>query len=157
VSFIVVLVAAFLLKSCFPSAESQIRRQLAELEALATISEPVGQLEAVGRARRLGNLFAENAEVRVEGTRGMATALSGRKSIMQAMLAARSNLKSLKVRILDTSIRLNQEVNAAIVEASVQANADGEGYSMLEEIRFDFILSDEGWLIVRVVNIDMLR
>lgn len=148
----ILLIAALVVKSCLATEEGRIRGQLDQLAELATFSDGQSQLAMVGRARRVGDLFSEDCEVSVQGTRGLAAGLQGRKAVTQAMLSAQSQLGSLDVRIFDPTIRLNQEQNAAIVEARVQVATDREGYSGVEAVRFDLLLTEDGWLFVRVIG-----
>ncbi len=76
---------------------------------------------------------------------------------MQAALAARSSLTSLKIRFEDVNIALSSGDQSAIVNLTVMASVNGEQDAIVEQFKIIFKKFNGDWLITHVETVNALR
>jgi hypothetical protein len=151
------LAGLFVLRSCFSGDEGQIRAQLKQLESLTSFPENEGNLQAVGRAKQLSELFAEAVTVDIRAAGLHISQTGGRQEIMQAAMAAQSQVGAVEANLIDVTVRLSDDRRSAVVEATGQAKITGRDSSGFEDFIIYFQKTDEGWLIERVENAQTFR
>lgn len=153
---IALVVALFILRTCFAGPEGQIRKQLAAMEELVSYEAGEGDLATLGKVRRLGSLFTEDVKIRLSGFSG-ARNVNGRKEVQQAAMAARSQVKRLSATLHDITVLVAEDKRSASVEATGRAKIAGEESSVVQDFVFSFTKTDEGWLVDRVETVEALR
>ncbi|MCU0788882.1 MAG: nuclear transport factor 2 family protein [Verrucomicrobia bacterium] len=153
---LVVAGAVLLWRQLFPGPEARIRQRMTRLQDLASFSGSEGNLAALANVQRLGNLFAEDAQVSVDLVGGPKGTWTGRDNIVRAAAAVRRLSNAMKVEFLDVTVALGADGQSATVEATVKVVAEGSDGLWVEDLRFEFIETEEGWLIRSVKNIRTL-
>ena len=74
----------------------------------------------------------------------------------QAALGARSTLSGLKVTLPDISVTVAPDKQSAVADLTVVANVAGEQDAIVQEMKFTFRKTDDGWLITRVETVRTL-
>lgn len=136
--------------------ERQIRKRLAELEELVSFSESDGLVSAALSWNQLGSFFTRDAVVRVGVEGDRTVSLSGRAEILEYAKAARGLADGLTVDFLDVVVTLAPDGDSADVAATGSARQAGSNERWIQELRFKFVRTDEGWLISRVETVRML-
>lgn len=149
-------ITGFLLRGCFTGPEGQIRKQLSEVEELVSYEAGESELGALGKAKRLGEIFTEDVAIELTGFTG-AKKLGGREQVQQAAMAARSEASSLQVSLYDVEIQVAEDKMSATVEATGQAKLGQENSTMVQDFVFTFENTSEGWLIAKVMTVEALR
>ena len=148
--------AVILWTHLFPGPERQIRRRMIELQELVSFHASDGNLAALADVQRLGSLFTRDAGVRVEVDGGPRRTFTGRDEIMQAAVAARQVIGTLDVEFLDVVVTLSADEQSADVEAIGRAREHSSNELWIEDMRFKFILTEEGWQISSVETVQTL-
>lgn len=136
--------------------EAQIRKRMHELEEVISFADSDGLISAGTQLFRLTDFFTEDAELRLalEGERSRT--IQGRAAILEAAKAARGLANGLEVDFLDLVITLSADKQSAEVQATGRAKESGSSELWIQELRFEFIRTEEGWLIDSVETVRML-
>ena len=140
----------------FPNEEQRIRRMLSDVAREACIPanpKPLGNLAA---AQKLASFFSPEVEIHVDAPSYGQHTLMGRDEIMQAVLAARANLKNLKVEFLDPNVALDASQESATVELTAKVTHTGERDFGVQELKFQMKRLDGQWRINRVETVRTL-
>lgn len=137
-----------------PGPEGQIRKRLDRLQELVSFSESEGNLAMLANVQELGSLFAEDVVIRLDAPGELQGTLRGRDSIMQTAVGARRAVGGLRVEFLDVTV--NVEGGSAVVEATGKAVLKSSNELWIQELRFNFINTEEGWLIEVVQTVRTL-
>ncbi|PXA05075.1 hypothetical protein DDZ13_03675 [Coraliomargarita sinensis] len=156
IAVLVLITAGVFVRGCFTGPEGQIRKQLGELEELVSYEEGEGDFSALGKVKSLGGLFTEDVDIRLQGFAGART-VKGRKQVQQAAMAARSQAKSLQASLHDITVQVADDQLSATAEATGRARVSGESSSVVQDFRFTFEKTEEGWLIAKVATVEALR
>ena len=138
------------------SPERQIRTRMADLQRLVSFRVSDGNLAKLASLEKLGSLFTKDAEILVDAPGVPRATLSGRDSIMQAAAGARQAVGDLKVEFLDVTVMLAEDQQSAVVETIAKARELGEKDFWIQEVRFKWIQTEEGWLISLVETVRTL-
>ncbi len=148
--------AVLLWRQVFPSPEKQIRKRLEELRELVSFRASEGNLAVLADLQHLGSLFTRDAAVRVDMEAGPRVMLTGRDSIQQAVGAARQAAGNLDVEFRDVVVTVGEDKQSAVVEVTGMARQKGSNELWIEELRFHFIHTDEGWQISSVETVQTM-
>ena len=149
--------AGFVLKSCFRGEEARIRSHLSKLEELVSFPADESRLQSVANAKRLSELFAEDVSVEINVAGFQDARAGGRKEVMQAALAIRNRIGSLKASLHDVTVQLSGDEQTAKVEATGRAKVAERDSSAVEDFVFYFRKVDKSWLIERIENSQTFR
>ena len=145
------------MRQIFPSPEGKIRKRMAQLQELTTFSGTEGNLAQIAVSQKLSSLFTEDAKIRLTPVvGGHGGTLTGREDIMNASVGARQLLGGLKVDFLDVVVTIEPGGRTALVEATGKAVPKGSGEMWVQELRFHFIETEEGWMISSVETVRTL-
>jgi hypothetical protein len=139
-----------------PSPERQIRQRLTTLKNLLSFHASDGKLTGAVQLNRLGWLFTPEAEVRVDAPGTPRATLTGRETIVQAAAAARQATGDVEVDFLDVVVTLHPDRHSAVVEATCRVRELGSQENWIQDLRFQFIQTGEGWMITRVETVRTL-
>lgn len=140
----------------FPGPEKIIRQRLTQLAATASFSSEDRGLARIAGAQHMAELFATNVEVDINVPGRVQHRLLGRDEIQQAALGARSNLGGLNVQFPDINITVAPDKQSAVADLTVVVRVAGEQDSIVQEMKFTFRKTDDGWLIARVETVRTL-
>ncbi|HEX3988859.1 MAG TPA: hypothetical protein VHZ30_05460, partial [Verrucomicrobiae bacterium] len=93
----------------FPSADKVIRKRLAETARAASFDPSQSALSRMAGAQPLQYFFATNVEINIDLPGHQARQMSGRDEILQAALAARGSLESVKVTFPDVALTIDPD------------------------------------------------
>lgn len=155
---IVALVAGWVGWSVFfPGPERVIRRSLEEIQILATFSASEAPLAKLANSRKLAAYFAPEVQIAVDVPGRPGQVIQGAEDLLQALMAARAQILSLKVRFLDINISVADGRQAAVANLTVRGSIAGEADELVQELNFWFQKSGRDWLIRRVETVKTLR
>jgi len=140
-----------------PNPEKIIRQRLAKLARTASFSAGEGNLAKLAAVEDIAGYFATNIEVTIDVPGRSRLTLTGRGEIQQAALGARERLSGLKVQFPDINITVAHDKQSAVADLTVEANVAGEHDPIVQEMKFTFQRTDDGWLIVRVETVQPVR
>lgn len=144
-------------KIMFPSPERVIRRRLVEVAQLASFGSNEGALAKIGNATKLSTYFDPDVQIRVEVPgRSHRHTFSGRDELLQAAMAARSQLTSLSLQFLDMNVSLAPDQASATVNLTAKGNIGGEKDVYVQELRVGLKRLDRTWLITWVEPVKTL-
>lgn len=151
------LAGLLLIKSFFRGDEGQIRAQLNDLASLTSFPANEGNLQTVGRAKQLSELFAEAVTINIRAAGQRVSQSGGRQEVMQAALAIKNQVSSLDARWQDIDVRLSEDKRSALVEATGRARIAEQDDSGVEEFIIHLRKFDDQWLIERIENRNDVR
>jgi hypothetical protein len=140
----------------FPSPEKAIRMQLTKLARDISFSKDEGSLARITDAESLSGFFSTNVEVTVNIPGYEQHTLVGRAEITQVALASRSRASELSVQFPDVTVTVAPDKQSAAADVTAEMNVDGEKDAIVQEMKFTFEKTAEGWLIKRVETIRLL-
>ncbi len=142
-----------------PGPEEAIRRRLAALARGVSFAEREGVISRAARAEALAGYFAPDLSLRINLPELSSHESLSRAEITRLALALRSNpnLRSLKVELLDPVITLGANHQSADVELTLRAEAPGDQYLVVQEMKFTLRKVDGEWLILRVETVKTLN
>ena len=140
----------------FPGPEKIIRQRLTKLARIASFSSAEGNLARLAAAQNLAGFFATNVEVDINVPGRIQHTFTGRDEIQQAALGVRSTLSGLKVTFPDINITVAPDKQSAVADLTVEAVVAGERDSIVQEMKFTFRKTDDGWLISHVETVRTL-
>jgi hypothetical protein len=140
----------------FPGPETIVRRRMAVFARTASFGPGEGNLAKLAAADKLAGFFATNVEVNIDVRGHLDHNFVGRDEIQQAALGARENLSSLKITFPDLNVTVAPDKHSAVVDVTIVANAAGQSDSFVQQMKFTFQKTEDGWLISRVESVRTL-
>lgn len=153
---VVIALGVWLWTIFFPSPEKLIRQRLAEVARLASFAPNEGLILRAANIQKLASQFDSEVMLTVDWRHGTQQIVADREELTQLALAIRSNLRSLKVQLLDLNVILAADKQSAVVELTVRASAPGEPDFLIQEMKFTLKKVDNEWLISRVETVRTL-
>lgn len=141
----------------FPSPDRVIRKRLAETAAAASFVPGQSQFSRLAGAQRLANFFATNVEISIELPGHQARQFSGREDVLQAALAARATIDTIKVTFPDVALEIEPDKEAATADLTAEARISGNPDLFLQEMKFALRKIGGQWLITRVETVQTLQ
>ena len=138
------------------SPEKQIRKRMNQLEEAISFGESDGMISAALSLDELTGFFTEDVYVRVAALGERVVVIQGRDAILERAKAARVMIDSLDVDFLDVTVTVAEDERSALVETTGSAKEAGSNERWIQDLRIQFILTDEGWLISSVETVRML-
>jgi len=123
---------------------------------LASFGPGEGDLTRLANVSQLAGFFTQDISMRFEGTRPELQNLSGRDTLRQMLLMARSNLQRMSVRFPDIIVAVDPDGAAAKVDCTVVADVNAEKGVILQELKLDFTKADGSWRVSRVETLKAL-
>jgi hypothetical protein len=141
----------------FPSAAKAIRKRLAETARAASFDRTQSALSRRAGAQRLPNFVATNVEINIDLPGHQARQMSGRDDILQAAMAARGTLDSVKVTFPDIALTIDPDKQSATADVTAEAKISGDDQLYIEEMKFTLSKLEGHWLITRVDTVQTLQ
>jgi hypothetical protein len=141
----------------FPSPEKVIRRQLLELARSASYDSNESALARLANAQKVIGFFSSDAEIRFDSPGHGQQSLDGRDEILQAIMAVKSAVKSIKVEFPDVVVRLVPGKNKALADVTVRGTVSGERDLYIQEMNFHLEKIEGRWLVKRVEPVKTLN
>jgi hypothetical protein len=141
----------------FPSPERVIRSRLLNLAETVSFKENDGNISRIYKADKVGDFFTLDVEVTVD-VRGyaMSHTINGRTEIKQALLAAHSRVKGLRVQFLDINVTLQPDKETAVANLTAQADIAGERDFHIQELNLTLKKVEGKWLIFKIETVKTL-
>jgi len=139
-----------------PRPEKIIRQRLTQLARTASFSASEGNLAKLAAAEDIAAFFATNVEVDINVPGRVQHTLMGRAEIQQAALGARERLSGLKIQLPDINLTVAPDKQSAVADVTVDVSIGGERDSIVQEMKFTFQKTEDGWLITRVETVRTL-
>jgi hypothetical protein len=140
----------------FPGPEKLIRKRLAEVARLASITPGEGLVSQGLRIQGLVNCFDPQAELRFDLPGRSQYTITGRDEMIEYAGAARRNLRSLKVELLDPNLTLSPDKQSAVVDLTARVKIPDERDFFVQEMKFTLKKINGEWLIIRVETVRTL-
>jgi hypothetical protein len=134
-----------------PSDERRIQKLLASLAEEASTPAQGRALSDLASANRIAEYFAPEFEINVSVPGAPEVSISQRSELVQAIVAARGQQQGGKIELLDPQT-VELVPPAAVVDATVRAQARGERDPFIAELRFTLVKTETGWRVQKVVN-----
>lgn len=141
----------------FPSNESVIRKRMQTMAKLASFTTGEGDLARLSNVSQLATLFTQDITMQFEGTRPELQNLSGRDTLRQMLLMARSNLQRMNVRFPDIIVIVDPDGQTARVNLTVVADVNTEKEAILQELKLDLNKAEGSWRVSRVETLKALN
>jgi len=140
-----------------PSEETQIRKELREAARLISTQPEDSGIARLFSARRLAGFFDTNVVINVDIEREHYETVTSADELFQQIVAARRQLRRLKVRFVDIALKFNAEKTAAVANLTALADVNGEEDAAVQELKLLLRKTPSGWKVaqletVRVVN-----
>jgi hypothetical protein len=141
----------------FPSAETLIRKRLAETARDASFAPGQSYFSRLAGARRLSDSCATNVEIEIDIPGHQKRQLSGREDILQAALSARATLDSLTVTFSEILLNVEPDKQSATADVTAVARLSGDPDLDVQELKFLLRKFGNEWLITRVQTVQILQ
>jgi hypothetical protein len=136
----------------FPGPEKIIRHRLAKLAHTVSFSKDQGNISRIASGESVSGFFSTNVEVIIT-IPGYEQTLAGRAEITQAALATRTQVRELTVKFPDINVTIAPDKQSATADVTIEATVAGEREPMVQEAKFTFEKTGEGWLIKRIETV----
>lgn len=140
----------------FPSNESVIKKRMQTIARLASFNPGEGDIARLSNVSQLAGFFTPDIVIRFEGTRPELQNLSGRDTLRQILLMARTNLQRMNVRFPDVVVTVDPDGRTASVNLTVIADVNADKDAILTELKMDLTKADGSWLVSRVETLKAL-
>jgi len=140
----------------FPSPEQVIRQRLTKLARTASFSSGEGNLARLTAAEDITGYFDTNVEVDINVPGRLQHTLAGRADIRQAAPGARERFGGMTVQFPDINITVAPDKQSAVADLTVEVDIAGEHDAIVQEMKFTFQKTEDGWLINRVETVRTL-
>jgi len=141
----------------FPGPDRIIRKHLAEVAHLASVTPNEGPLARLANAQKLTTFCTADVEIAVDIPGRTPQTLSGRDELLQTALAVRSMMSNLKVEFLDVGVALESDEQSAVARLTAKANLPGENIPEVQELKIAFQKAGRDWLIRRAETVRTLH
>jgi hypothetical protein len=157
IAALIAAAAVWLWGVLFPSADKVIRKRLAETARAASFDRSQGALSRMAGAQRLPYFFATNVEINIDLPGHQARQMGSRDDILQAAIAVRGTLDSIKVTFPDVALTIDPDKQSATADVTAEAKISGDDQLYIEEMKFELRKFDGHWLITRVETVQTLE
>jgi len=140
----------------FPGPEKLIRKRIAEVARLASIAPGEGLITQGLRIQSLINCFDPQAELTFDMPGRSQYRIAGRAEMTEHAGAARRNLSSLKVELLDPNLALSPDKQSAVVDLTARVKLPDERDFIVQEMKFTLKKINGEWLIISVETVRTL-
>jgi hypothetical protein len=139
----------------YPNPEKVIRKRLAQVVKEASFSSDQGLVAQAWNASSFAENFTPDVEVELS-VPGIQHTISGRDELMQAVMAVRRTVRSLRVSLPDIKVNVAPDGTSAEVYVTAEARVPGEREFYLQELRLRLIKVNRDWLISHAQTIKTL-
>ena len=141
----------------FPSPERIIQKRLRKIAQLASFASNEGSLAKLANSQKLTTFCTSDVEITVDIPGRISHKLVGRDELLQAVMAARSTLNSLKVEFLDVGVMVGGDKQSAVARLTAKASFPGERIPEVQELKIEFRKVDRDWLVEHAETVRTLH
>lgn len=123
---------------------------------LASFNPGEGDIARLANVSQLAGFFTQDITIHFEGSRPELQSLTGRDSLRQVLLMARTNLQRMNVRFPDVVVTVDPEGRTARVNLTVIADVNADKDAILTELKMDLTKADGSWRVSRVETLKAL-
>jgi hypothetical protein len=127
-----------------------IRKQLATLVELASVSGREPPLKQVNRGREILLRFTADVSVELSGHDGAELTLQGRQALGEALVAARAQAGPLELRLAEVRFEEKPARGRAVTRVQVVARRGVDEQAYVGTVRLRWRKDDGSWRIARV-------
>ena len=150
-----VLLGVLLWRHYFPNEEKLIRKMLSGLAQ--DISIPKKGFANLTAADSIAGYFTPDAEIDVDAPELGHHTINGRQEIVQAALAARTQLPGLRVEFGDTVIKIDASKETATVELTVKVTQTGQRDFEMQDVRMSLLKYNGDWRIAKAKTVKAFK
>jgi hypothetical protein len=141
----------------FPNPREAVRQRLQKVARLASFPPDQGNFNRAFAIQKLGLLFADDVQVRVDIPGYDPYTFNGRAELMQAFALAKRLGNGLKAEFLDMNIDMGSGDTSAIVDLTLKAKIGGESDLIAQELKITMKLIKGDWLVTRIETVKTLK
>ena len=141
----------------FPGDEKVIRRRLTELADKTSFNSREGVLAKAARASQVTGFFSAELTIHLTHADREEVDLNGRPDISQALTAAQSRLKGLRVEFPDVLVTIEPDHQTAIALVTAKAEISGEKEFYIHELKMQLKKVEREWVITSVKDFKTLE
>jgi len=141
-----------------PSPDEAIRRQLTKLSKVASFEKPENLIKRGIAAQDVAAFFAGEVTILINPPDIYLEQVSRAEIAQQvALLRAHPDIQKFHLTFLDPVITLGADKRSAIVELTMNAQADDDQHLVVQEVRLTMREVDGTWLICRIETVRTLN
>ena len=140
----------------FPSPERIIRKRLNELAKSASFGGNESPLAAFANSQNVAGFFTAEIEMKVDVPGRSQQILSGRETLLQTIMHARSALGGLNVEFYDITVTVTPDKSSAEANLTLKARVAGERDIIIQELKIWLNKAEGNWRIYRLETIKTL-
>src|SRR5260221_7038859 len=137
----------------FPGPEQIVRHRLKELSKAASSTPNQTSFASLYNGQKLASFFTSDVEISVDVPGHSQRSLSGHDQLVAAAVTAWNAVGGLQVEFLDVHIILEPDKQNATVNLTGTGRTGSEPDFSVQEMKFFFTKTNEGWLIRRVKTV----
>ncbi|MBI2928263.1 MAG: hypothetical protein HYY24_21550 [Verrucomicrobia bacterium] len=141
----------------FPNDERIIRTRLTTLAEKTSFGPRDGVLAKAARASQVTDFFSAEATIRLAHASREEVDLNGRADISQALTAAHTRLKGLRVEFPDILVTVEPDKTSATALLTAKAEITGEKELYVHELKLTLKKVEREWLITSVEDFKTLE
>lgn len=140
----------------FPSPENIIRSRLKSLAKVVSFAPNDGMISKGYSAQKLTDYFTPEVEVNVNTPGYPQQVITARQDLIQGLLWAQTNLRSVKVEFLDINVTLDPDKQGATANLTAKVTIGKSNDFNVQELDVMLKKIEKRWIIYRVVTVKTL-
>jgi hypothetical protein len=149
------LVAWFII-AFWPNDQKAVRRHLEKAAHWASFNRTESALARVSVAGKLAAMCTADVAFNLSGLSSDIGSIHGRDQLREVIIATRSVLTSLTVRLYDLQIQITPDRTHSTVLLTAIADVNGERNANVQELRFSLEREPDGWRIAQIETVKAL-
>jgi hypothetical protein len=141
----------------FPKPEVIVRKRLSQLAQLASFSPGEGNFARVARVERLGALFADQVEMRIDVPGFEAHNFDSRQELMQVAMGSNNYSPKVKAEFLDINVEVGPDKKSALADLTLNAKIGDDRDIIVQELKITLKNLKGNWLVTRIETVKTLR
>jgi hypothetical protein len=142
-----------------PSNEKAVRQRVTRFVKDANLPANASTLARLSYANRLTDYFTPDATIRLEGLGPEVPVINGRTELLEAALAARSNLHEADFALADLEVKFPKEKpgKTAQVYAVIVGHLNGRTNRFGQAFKMSLVKTNGQWLITQMHTVEGVR
>lgn len=131
----------------FPSPERAIKKRLNKLSELISADVSGSNIKRVANINRIINYFSRDVTVRADAVSRYSEVISGRDSLMQGLMGARTQLQRVEARFYNLAVQVDQTGTNATVLLTALVRLNNQEDPFLGDAKVLMRKEEGKWLI----------
>lgn len=141
----------------FPSPQKIVLKKISNLAATSSFKSEDGNLTRAGKVSSIISYFSTDAQIVVNIAGLGQGSLNGRDEIREAAARGFTGLKSLDVKFLDATPKIDADKQGASVNCTAEIHVNDSKDFSVQELLFQLKIIDGDWRITRVETVKTLE